>query len=241
MTSRTTARMVGVLFIAATVASILAIVILDPVLGDADYLTRASGDERQVAFGAIFEIINHIAVVAIAVAIYPILRRFNDQAALGYVAFRTIESVLFFIATTQLLELVRVSEDFVEAGSPTGSHYQTLGDTLLAGHDWDEAYLAFIVFSLGALLLNYVLYRTNLVPRWLSLAGLVAAGIHLVGALAGLYGAEASTGVQLVLDLPILVQEMVFALWLIIRGFDVTVLRERVEPSPTPDMALPRP
>lgn len=240
MTHRATARLVGILFIAATVASTVAVIVLDPILGDADYLTRASVDQRQTATGALFEIINHVAVVAIAVALYPILRRFNDRLALTYVAARTIESVLFFITTLQLLELVTVSEQFIDAGSPDDSHYQTLGDALLAGHDWDKAHLAFIVFTLGALLLNYLLYRTRLVPRWLSIAGLAAAAIHLFGAILGMYGAEPSEAVQLVvLDMPILVQEMVFALWLIIRGFDPSPLSGQLDAVEASGETLP--
>ena len=230
MTDRTTARVVGIFFIAATVASTLAVIVLEPILGEPDYLTKASVDESRMATGMIFEIINHVAVVAIAIAIYPILRRFHHRMAIGYVAARTIESALFFITTFQLLELVNVSERFIEAGSPKDSFYQTMGEVLWAGHDWDQAYLAFIGFTLGALLLNSVLYLTRLVPRWLSTAGLVAAALHLVGAVAGMYGAEPSEAAQLVvLDLPILVQEMVFALWLIFRGFNPDVLGGRLE------------
>jgi hypothetical protein len=232
--------LVGILFIAATVASTVAQIILDPILGDDDFLTTASVDQSQTVTAAIFETINNLAVVAIAIALYPILRRFNDRLALTYVAARTIESVLFFITTLHLLELVTVSEQFIDAGSPADSHYQTLGDALLAGSDWDKAHLAFIVFTLGALLLNYLLYRTRLVPRWLSIAGLVAAAIHLFGMILGMYGTEASEAVQLVvIDMPILVQEMVFALWLIIRGFDPSVLSEQPEAVEAPGQTVP--
>ena len=65
MTDRATARLVGILFILATVASTSAVITLDPILGDADYLTRASVDEGQTATGALLEIINHLAVVGI--------------------------------------------------------------------------------------------------------------------------------------------------------------------------------
>lgn len=214
----------GVLFIIATVASTLAVLLLQPVVGAPDYLTKASLSENRVATGALFELINHIAVVGIAVAIYPILRRFSERLALGYVAARSIEAVLFAIGTMHLLTLVTVSREFVAAGTPPTSHLQTLGGMLLAGHDWDDAALAFTAFSLGALMLNYVLYQARLVPRWLSVWGLVAAASILAARMMVVYGLEPSSATQIVLDAPIAVQEMAFAVWLIVKGFDRTAV-----------------
>ncbi len=226
MTHRTAARVVGALFIVATGAMSLAVVLLEPVLGAPDYLTKASLSENRVATGALFELINHIAVVGIAVAIYPVLRRFSERLALGYVAARSIEAVLFAIGTMHLLTLVKVSHKFVAAGAPPDSHFQTLGGLLLAAHDWDEAALAFTAFSLGALLLNFVLYQARLVPRWLSVWGLVGAALILAARVMVIYGLDLSSATQMVLDAPIAAQEMVFAVWLIVKGFNAAALSE---------------
>jgi hypothetical protein len=203
--------------------------LLQPVVGAPDYLTRASLSETRVATGALFELINHIAVVGIAVAIYPVLRRFSERLALGYVAARSIEAVLFTIGTMHLLALVTVSQEFVAAGNPPTSHLQALGGLLLAGHDWDQAALAFAVFSLGALTLNYVLYRARLVPRWLAAWGLAAAALYLAAQVMVMFGLEPSSPTQIVLDAPIAVQEMVFAVWLIVKGFNAAAFAAEPE------------
>jgi len=221
---------VGALFIIATVASTLAVLLLQPVVGAPDYLAKASLSENRVATGALFELINHVAVVGIAVAIYPVLRRFSERLALGYVAARSIEAVLFAIGTMHLLTLVTVSQEFVAAGTPLTSHFQTLGGMLLAGHDWDDAALAFTAFSLGALILNYALYQARLVPRWLSVWGLVGAALILAARMMVVYGLERSSATQIVLDAPIAVQEMAFAVWLIVKGFNAAVLSEPQRP-----------
>ncbi len=188
-----------------------------------------------MATGALFELINHIAVVGIAVAIYPVLRRFSERVALGYVAARSIEAVLFAIGTMHLLTLVTVSQEFVAAGSPPTSHFQTLGSMLLAGHDWDDAALAFTAFSLGALILNYVLYQARLVPRWLSVWGLVGAALILAARMMVIYGLEPSSATQIVLDAPIAVQEMTFAIWLIAKGFNTAAFASEPESVATGD------
>ncbi|UCC49009.1 MAG: DUF4386 domain-containing protein [Gemmatimonadota bacterium] len=229
MTHRTAARIVGALFIIATVASTVAVLLLQPVIGAPDYLTKASLSENRVATGALFEFINHIAVVGIAVAIYPVLRRFSERLALGYVAARSIEAVLFAVGTLHLLTLVTVSQEFVAAGTPPASHFQTLGGMLLAGHDWDDAALAFTTFSVGALILNYVLYQARLVPRWLSVWGFVGAVLILAARMMVIYGLELSSASQIALDTPIAVQEMAFAVWLIVKGFNATPFASELE------------
>ena len=157
MINRTTARVVGALFITATVSIILSVVILEPVVKALDFLTQASINEARVAAGVLLEMVNNIAVVGIAVVIYPVLKPFSERLALGYIAARIIESALFIIGTGHLLTLLLVSHEFVAAGAPPDSYFHTLGRILLAGHDLDNAALAFTIFSLGTLLLNYVL------------------------------------------------------------------------------------
>lgn len=226
MTHRSAARLVGVLFIVATVAFSLSVVVLEPVLGAHDYLASISGSGLRVAAGTLLELINHIAVVAIAVVIFPILRRFSLRIAVGYVAARSIESVLFAVGTMHLVALANVSHDFVTAGTPPASHFHTIGDMLLAGHDWDNAALLFTAFSLGALLLNYLLFLKRLVPRWLCGWGLIAAALILAARIMVISGLQLSSSSVFLMDAPIMLQEMAFAVWLIARGFNAAVISE---------------
>lgn len=226
MTHRTAARVAGVLFIIATVAFSLSVFLLEPVLGAPDYLALVSSNGLRVAAGTLLELINHIAVVGIAVVIYPILRRFSERFAVGYVAARSIESVLFAIGTMHLVALANVSHAFVAAGAPSDSYFHTLGDMLLTGHNWDNAALLFTAFSLGALILNYLLYQTKLVPRWLCGWGLVAAALILAARIMVMSGLELSSASVFMMDAPIMLQEMVFAVWLIVRGFNAAALTE---------------
>ena len=253
MTHRAAARVVGALFITATGSIILSVVLLEPVVDAPDFLTQASVSEARVAAGVLLELVNNIAVVGIAVVIYPVLKPFSERLALGYVAARSIESVLFTIGTGHLLTLLLVSHEFVAAGAPPASHFHTLGGMLLAGHDLGNAALAFTAFSLGTLMLNYVLYRARLVPRWISAFG-PPAGIDELGEvrvehveepdvfqpLLGsrsrsavfwrtarvmlISGLELSSATVTMLDAPIFLQEMVVAVWLIVRGFDASAL-----------------
>jgi hypothetical protein len=222
MSHRATARIVGALFILATVPFSISVIVLEPVLGSPDFLALASEAPGRIRLGSALELVNHIAVVSIAVVISPVLRLSGERLALGYVAARSIESVLFIIATMHLLALLHVSGAFVEAGAPPNSHFQTLGDLLYAGHDWNRAPLAFSAFAIGALLLNYRLFTARLVPRWISGFGLIAAASILTARVMMLVGVQVPPATVTQMDGPIFLQEMIFAVWLIARGFNIS-------------------
>jgi hypothetical protein len=115
------------------------------------------------------------------------------------------------------LLLVTLSQDYVHAGAPT-AEYQTLGALLLGLRSWLFP-LNPLVFGLGALLYYALLYQANLLPRWLSAWGLLGAALVFV------FGTLAMFGTSVIsLAIPIAVQEMVMALWLIVRGFNPTAL-----------------
>lgn len=227
MTHKTASRVIGILFIIATVAFSISIVVLEPVLGAPDYLVSIAANGQRVGVGTLLELVNHIAVVGIAVVSYPILKQLSERIAIGYVAARSIESVLFGIGTMHLITLANVSQAFVAASEPPSSYFYTLGEVLLAGHNWDNAALLFIAFGVGAVLLNYLLYRTKLVPRWLSVWGLIAATLIVTARVMLMSGVELSSSTVAMMDIPIMLQEMVFAIWLIIKGFNSVVLVEK--------------
>ena len=161
MPHRMTARVVGALFILATVPFSFSVFVLAPILESPDFLTSVAQNRSRVGLGVLLELVNHVAVVGIAVVIYPVLKTFSERLALGYVAARSIEAALFGIATLNLLTLVFVGQEFMAAGGQPAAQFQVLGATLLASHDWNNAALAFISFSIGALTLNYTLLRAR--------------------------------------------------------------------------------
>ena len=216
--NRKTAIIVGVLFITATVAYSLGVIFLDPILSGSDYLTKASENENKVILGAFLVLIDSVAVAGIGIMIYPILKKHNEALALGYAGARIAEGVLFIVNVIFILTLLTLSQEFVKAGAPDA--YQTLGTVLLSAGDWAFLFGFGIAFTLSALMLNSLLYQTKLIPRWLSGWGFV--GAVLIWAY---YLLQFFTNNQVeILFIPIAVQEMVFAVWLIIKGFNSSAI-----------------
>jgi len=219
-TNRKTAIIVGVLFIIATVAYSIAMILLDPILGGSDYLTKASENENQMIIGGLLVLIDAIAVAGIAIVIYPILKKHHKALALGYVGARIVECVLFFVNVITILTLLTLSQEFVQAGASNASSYQTLGTVLLAAGNWAYLFGLGLVFALSALILNFVLYQSKLIPRWLSVWGFVGAVLVLTNYLLESFGINPVE----ILFYPIAVQEMVFAVWLIVKGFNSSAI-----------------
>jgi hypothetical protein len=217
--NRTTARIAGVLFITATVADLLSRVLLGPVRSD-DYLSEIYANKYQVTVGALLLLIGAFAAAGIAISLYRILRRYNEGLALGAVGFRIIEAMLYTVSVIGVLLLLTLSQEFVKAVAPDLSYFQTSGTLLKAVREWGSL-MAILAFYSGALMYYFVFYKSKLVPRWLSGWGGAGATLGLVAAMLVLFRVTGSMSTtQVVLNVPIGVQEMVLAVWLIGKGFN---------------------
>ncbi len=226
---RKTGIVVGALFIVATVTSILGSVALGSVLDEPDYLIGVSAHENQVILAVLLFLIAASSAFATAFLLFPILRRHAEGLAAGYVGLRAFENVFYVAGVVGLLIMLTVSQ--TDAIGPAGApDVPLLGAALLALHDWSVLIGTLIFFGLGSLTLNYVLYRSGLVPRWLSLWGLVGAALVFAYGLVGIFGLGVGFDSPLfLLAMPIALQEMVFAVWLITKGFE----RRAVQPDTT--------
>jgi len=213
---RRTSLVTGLLFIAATAFSLVSTSIVGPILGDSDYLASASVNASQMTVGALFLLAAAGSIVLIPAALFPVLRRHNEGIAMGYFGLRTIEAVTLVVDAIALLLLVSTGQQYVKAGLPGSSYFQAAGTLWLAAHNWIFS-LNPVVFGSGALMFYFLLYRSRLIPRWLSAWGLLGAVFIVSFGLMGMFGTS-----LLYLAIPIAVQEMAMAFWLIIKGFNAS-------------------
>ncbi len=236
-TYRKTAISVGVLFIIGTVAGMISLgVFTDPILGAPNYLAGVSANEVKVTVGALLELVMGVALVGMALAVYPVLNKFSAPMAIGYCGARIVEFVIDIIGVVSLLTLVTLSQEFAGAGAPSASYFQATGKLLLAVRDrGGHAILDVAVFPLGALILNYVLYWARLTPRWLSAWGLVGAVLYWTAGLLVMFELIAPLEtIHIALQAPLGVQEMVLAVWLIMKGFNPSAIAP--EPAMQPQL-----
>ena len=216
-TNRKTAIIVGVLYIVGTIAGILSLVFTGSILSDPNYLIRVSENQNQILLGVLLVLAMGFSLAMMSVVLFPILKKQNEALAFGAVVFRgMLEAVLYIAVAISWLLLLTISQEYVKAGVPDASHFQTVGALLLKATDRIGSILD-IVFSLGALMIYCLFYQSKLIPRWLSVWGIIGAILYLASGLFSMFSVDFG-----ILEAPLALQEMVMAVWLIVKGFNLS-------------------
>ncbi len=217
----TVARLTGVLFVLATALGILSVVTMGDALGAADYLAALAANPTGARVAALLDVLMVAAIVAIPVVLYPVMHAVSPTLAVAYVVARLAEGLLIVVGAIALITAVDLSAAFTAAGSPANSPFQILGDTLNAGGQTAFNLGALGFFGASAVVLNWVLYRARLVPAWISLWGLIGGALVVTLGLLIILNVRTDL-LEAILTIPIAVNEMVLAVWLIVRGFSAT-------------------
>lgn len=229
--NNTIARIVGALFLFSNFTFILgAIVILEPIMGAPEYLTLAAASRNQVISGAFLEILNAVAYIFIAVLMYSVFKQRFAGMAMAYIAFRIIEFVMQTSSSLSAMSLVTLSEEFVAAEAPAAAAFQAAGTILLAERYWAFQMVSFSLVA-GAVMLYTMLYQSKLIPRFISIWGLLGAVTVVTSTLLDIYAWPIGIGLGLVLGLPMLLNELFLGGWLIIKGFNSAA--DLTEPAQT--------
>ena len=240
---RRSALLTGTFYIIGTVCGGVGLVgVLGPLLGATDYLRAYGTMETRVLFASLLYLLMGVSLVAVSVAVYPVLRKFSPSAAIAYFGARVLEAVVYILTVISMLALVELGTEYVKSGAADAARFQPLGAVLLGVSEWaGHVVLDVAIFPLGALVLYWVFFRTRLVPRWLSGWGLVGAVLYwTAGVLVMFHVIVPMQTPHIMLQAPLALQEMVLAFWLIAKGFSAPALHLRgVVSRDPPDRCSP--
>jgi hypothetical protein len=221
--SRTNARITGILFILGTVPVMAAMALWGQSVSSPDYLSLMAAHSNDVLLLALSIIVMGLACTGIGISMYPILKPHDETLAIGVVGFRVMEGTLQVVSAVSLVVLLALSQEFVKAGSPVDSFFQPAAAAIKSVREWMNNGFYLFPWCAGATIYYTVFYRTRLLPRWLSVWGLLGLLLMLIGAFFGMFGLiGAFSQPQMLLMLPIMLQEMVLAVWLIVKGFNAS-------------------
>ena len=220
---RRSAVWIGVLWILATVLPVSSIVPWTTLEEGDGLLANAATHTGQLTAWTLLNVGEALTTAGVAFLLYPIVRRATRTSverglALWYVGTRITESASYLMSVLAIRAFLPLSREFGAAGSPGGSHFQTSEAVLRSTSDL-ALMLAETFFAVGGVMLYYLLFRSGLVPRWLSLWGLVSAPLFVIASLSFLWTDDPNTTLANLLHGPLAVQELVLALWLIVKGF----------------------
>lgn len=212
-----TARTVGVLFLVSYVVFITGSALLTGTLDPSTGLATIHLNGTQVIAGVLLQFVNDAAVIGIAVLLYPFLKRYGESLALWYVGLKIIEAGAYLLARVMTLSLITVSEKYAAAAAGDAPNFEGLRSVMLGGIYW-AGQMGTVAFIFGGIALYGLLYRSSLVPRFISAWGLIAVVLLIP---ANVLAPDPSGDFQpaMLLFLPMVLNELFLAVWLIAKGF----------------------
>jgi hypothetical protein len=209
---RKTALVAGVIYL-ITFISIPTLALYGPVRNDPNYIV-GPGPDTPVIFSGVLEIIVALACIGTAVVLYPVVKRQNEAAAMGFIGARVLEAAAIFAGVVSVLSVVTLRQ----AGA--GPDALVTGQALIALHNWTTLLGQGFLPAVNALLLGSLLYRSRLVPRIIPLVGLIGAPLLVASAAATLFGLkEQVSALSAIAALPIALWEFSLGVYLVVKGF----------------------
>ena len=230
-----TPRCLGAAFVFQFATSLSAGLLSTSILAGSitEVLVNISSNPAQMRATIVLELLTSVGIIVMTSLLYVVLRDQNRAVALVALGLWMAEAVMLAVKTLGLYALVDVSAGYVDAGTPTASSYETLG-SLSLGVSQHAGDIGMLFFCLGALLWYPLLFQSRIVPRLLSLWGMVAVPLVVVATVLLVWdrGLDPSFALY-ALYVPF---ELVLGLWLLIKGAAVAPTRLRGASAPGVDL-----
>lgn len=217
ISNKKTARAVGALFLIVFITSLVGSGIVEDILYAPDYLSIAHPNKTQWVIGMLIHLISAVGTIGIVVLMFPLLKQQNINLAIAYLVFRSIEAIIFSITELNSLSILTLSQEFIKAGTTDTSYFQLLGTLLQEDRSWSYM-IGVLFFCIGSLMFYYSMYKSQIIPRFLSVWGFMAIILALIMAILNLLDIDLSFG--FVFYIPIALNEIVLSIWLIVKGFN---------------------
>lgn len=207
-------RIAGALFLIPLLAYGIGSNLLSSLAAEPGHLSAMASSRPQVMTAALLLVLNSLCVTAIAIVLYPVLKRYHQRTGLWYLAARIMEAVILLVGLISLLLLFTLSTEYAKTNPAAPTSSGLFFQMATQGNFW--AYqLAMIVLGLGSIPFCHLLFLKRLVPALLSILGLLGYGLLALGACLELFGYR----VGILLSLPGGLFELIFGAWLMVKGF----------------------
>ncbi len=229
-TYRMNAVITGVLYFLGTVFGVLGAIIGGEVLTSiisgkplvgVDILSLAAANSSRLTISSFLTFMMGVSLVAMTVFLYPVLRKASKELAMGMVLFRgALEGIFYFLSTLTFLTLVAIGNTYVATGADSAV-LQTIGNLLYQFENL-KAPIGEILFIIGGMCIYLPFYRTRLIPRWISVWGFIGMATYLASALLNFFHMD--NGIGFYLEMVLAPQEILMAVWLIVKGFNPSAI-----------------
>jgi hypothetical protein len=216
-TYRTTARVVGVLYLAGMAVGVVGNIIIQSILGAPDYLSTVSANSMKVAIGAMLWLMTVAGDAAHGVLMFPVLKQHNERIAFGYFGSRIVDAAFIGVHVLFVLLQIPLGSEYLKAAVPDTFYLQALS-TLFVRVNLYAYQIGMIFVGIAGLMLCYMFYKVKLVPRIVAVWGLVGYATILCGSVLEVLGFQ----LHLIHTIPGGLWELFIGVWLIAKGFNLS-------------------
>ena len=232
MSSTRKIALVAGVFYLITFISIPTLALYGPVKNHRDWIL-SSGSHTGVLVGGFLEVIVALAGIGTAVTLYPVVKRQNEGAALGFVTARVLEAGMIFTGVVSLLSLVTLRQDLGGAAGANAAALVTTSASHIAVYNWTFLLSQSLMPAFNALLLGSVMYRSRLVPRIIPLVGLIGAPFLICTVIVTLFGGMKLGSPQFA-AVPVAAWELSLGVWLVVKGFRPSPITAAIDATSPP-------
>lgn len=218
-TNKQIVQIAGILIILGIITGILSVV---PSVESDDFLKKTLPNKNQVFSGAVFQFFLVPIYIGFSLLLYPLLKQYSKSLSIGFIGFRFMAATFQLIGIILLPVFVLLSQKYSVASSSDIAIYESAGDMLRLSRDLINHLGVILATGLGNLLFYIILYKEKLIPRWLSIWGflgnivIMLASFFIIFQLIEVISTEYG-----LMSIPLVVQEMVLAIWLLTKGLKI--------------------
>ncbi len=222
--NKKTGRLVGLLFLLIFVTGITVYQFLQgPLLFSEDFLTTTSAKSNEIIISTLLLLLSGITSVVIATILLPIFKKYSITLAFLYLAFSILSFIAISIDNMSVLSMLELSREYTENGTDNSDILNTLGTIFNKKHWWTH-YLSLLISCFPVFILYYTLYMSKLIPKAISIVGIIAVMLMFIEMLFSILGNSISMNMLL----PIGLIQLILPLWLIFKGLNSSTLETEI-------------
>jgi len=223
--NKKTGRLVGLLFLIIFATGITVYQILQgPVLFSDVFLTTTSANSNEIIISTLLLFFSGITSVVIAAILLPIFKKYSITLAFLYLAFSILSFIAISIDNISVLSLLELSQEYTKNGTDNSDILTTLGNVFYKKHWWTH-YMSLLISCFPVFILYYTLYLSKLIPKIISIVGIIAVILMFIEILFSILGNSISMNMLL----PIGLIQLILPLWLIFKGLNSSVLETKIK------------
>ena len=222
LSHKTAARMFGIFFIIAFLSYGIGGAIVDSIVTVPDFLTNVSNSRMLIVLGiSLMALVHSFVNIGLPVIMLPILKPFNDRLAYGFLSLAIAATTVLIVGTIFVLLLLPLSDAYINGGSAAAPSFETMGTLLVNGNSLSY-HMGMALWAIGGLMFVSVLYISKLIPRPMSVWGMIGYTILLLGSILLLSGPNGAIEVASVAIGGLF--EITLSIWLIVKGFNASAI-----------------